>query len=85
MATAKSLGINKHDCITTSMGFVGIVIGGANTATPLCEVWGLYHELGSVYANELTKITKAELMDSDYFKKDPHPSSGEAKKVLGNI
>jgi hypothetical protein len=81
--TAKALGINKGDFVQTDSGFVGIVIGGANTYCPLCEVWGIYQELGSTYAEQLTKISKEEFLQSEWYKRSPGAKSSEAKKALG--
>ena len=55
MQTAKKLGLVKGDFIITSMRWAGIIISDAHTATPCCEVWGLEHEMGSCYAEELYK------------------------------
>ena len=60
MQTAKARGFVKGDYALTSMGFVAKLIQDVHTATPLCEVWGLEHEFGSVYADELEKIGKDE-------------------------
>lgn len=55
MKTAKALGFKKGDFV--SNGFPGIIIGNAHTATPLLEVWGVEHECGSAYAQDLQKLT----------------------------
>ena len=56
MQTAKKLGFKKGDFVHTG-AFPGIVIGQVNTATPMCEVWGVEHEMGSAYAEDLTRMT----------------------------
>lgn len=84
MKTAKALGFKKGDCVrvVVDSGFVGVIISDAHTATPCCEVWGFEHEMGSVYAEHLVKITPAELKRDVYYLQDPHPFSKEAKKAL---
>ena len=52
MQTAKALGFKKGDFVHTG-SFPGIVIGDAHTRTPVCEVWGFEHEMGSAYADDL--------------------------------
>ncbi len=61
MQTAKALGFKKGDFVHTGL-FPGILIGDVHTTTPLCEVWGLEHECGSAYANELRKLTYDEFV-----------------------
>ena len=56
MLTAKKLGFKKGDFVHTGT-FPGIVIGDVDTATPRCEVWGVEHEMGSAYAEDLTLMT----------------------------
>lgn len=56
MKTAKALGFKKGDLIHTGV-FPGIIVGDAHTATPLCEVWGIEHEMGSAYAADLRKMS----------------------------
>ena len=56
MQTGKKLGFKKGDFVHTG-AFPGIVIGDVHTATPLCEVWGFEHEMGSAYAADLTPMT----------------------------
>ena len=55
MQTAKALGFKKGDFVHTG-SFPGIVIGDAHTRTPTCEVWGLEHEMGSAYADDLVLL-----------------------------
>ena len=55
METARRLGFRKGEFVHTG-AFPGIIIGAVNTATPLCEVWGLDHEMGSAYAKDLTLL-----------------------------
>ena len=63
MKTAKALGILKGQYVVTNMGFVGIVEQQVNTATPMLEVWGLEHEMGSAYAEELVQISATQFLD----------------------
>ncbi len=63
MKTAKALGFKKGDFVFTGM-FPAIIISDAHTATPCCEVWGIEHESGSVYAHELRRITKDEFINA---------------------
>lgn len=58
--TAKARGFRKGDYALTGYGFVAKLISMVHTTTPLCEVWGLEHEFGSVYADELIKISQAD-------------------------
>lgn len=60
--TAKALGFKKGDFVTTGY-FPAIVAGHVNTSTPLCEVWGVEHECGSAYANELRRISFVEFCE----------------------
>jgi len=47
-------------------GFVGICLDNyRNRPIRLCDVYGLYHEAGSVYASQLTKLD----VDREGFKK----------------
>ena len=55
MQTAKALGFKKGDFVHTG-AFPGIVIGDAHTRTPTCEVWGMEHEMGSAYADDLVLL-----------------------------
>ena len=55
MQTAKALGFKKGDFVHTG-AFPGIVIGDAHTRTPTCEVWGMEHEAGSAYADDLVLL-----------------------------
>ena len=80
--TAKSLGFKKGDCVVIDDAFVGVLMLDVHTCAPCCEVWGLAHESGSVYAESLKKITPEQLMDTNYYKADPKPFSKEAKKAL---
>lgn len=80
--TAKALGLKKGDCIITSSGFVGVIISDAHTSRPCCEIWGLAHEGGSVYAHELRKISADLVKTSQCFLNDPKPFSKEARKAL---
>jgi hypothetical protein len=57
MTTAKSLGFKKGDFILTEAGFPGILISDINTGTPCAEVWGFEHEGGSVYADQIRKVS----------------------------
>ena len=62
MTTAKALGFKKGDYAINQMGWVCKLIQYVNTTTPMCEVWGFEHEFGSVYANELNKISEQEAL-----------------------
>lgn len=81
MKTAKALGLKKGDCVLNGP-FVGVIISDAHTATPCCEIWGVAHEGGSVYASDLVKTTKEVVKAHPYFLMDPRPFSKEAKKAL---
>lgn len=61
--TAKALGFKKGDFVFTGV-FPGIIISDVHTSTPCCEVWGVEHEMGSAYATDLKKLTKAEFLAS---------------------
>lgn len=52
------MGFKKNDYALTGLGFVARLESYINTETPECEVWGLYHEFGSVYSHELIPITE---------------------------
>jgi hypothetical protein len=83
MKTGKALGLKKGDFVFTG-AFPGIIIGEVHTRTPLCEVWGLEHESGSVYASELRKLRKEEFVAlARQFGFDGTAHSKEAKKALG--
>lgn len=62
MKTAKALGIVKGDFIVTPSGFPGIIVADAHTSMPMVEVWGLAHEVGSIYAEQLKKITRKDFL-----------------------
>lgn len=85
MKTAKSLGFSKGDLVHTGL-FPGIIIGHANTGTPLCEVWGVEQELGSVYAEDLSRLSwpnfLVELASLGYTKASGF--SPEAKAVIAS-
>ena len=53
--TAKALGFKKGDFVHTG-SFPGIVISDAHTRTPVCEVFGYEHEMGSAYADDLVLL-----------------------------
>jgi len=38
------------------MGFIVKISGEINTSSPFCEIWGLEHGFGNVFADELKKI-----------------------------
>lgn len=59
METAKKLGFTKGDFVHTG-AFPAVVIGDVHTRTPLCEVWGFEHEMGSAYAEDLAPMTWEE-------------------------
>lgn len=47
-----------------STGFVGIVQDGyVDRSTRLCEVWGLAHEWGSVYADDIVEISDEDFRE----------------------
>lgn len=56
MRTAKKMDFKKGDFIFNGL-FPGIIIQNVNTSTPLCEIWGIEHEMGSVYATDLRKLS----------------------------
>lgn len=70
MKTAKALGFKKNDYALTSLGFVARLDSYLNTYAPMCEVWGWFHEWGSVASNELTPITPEEAKMRIQFLKD---------------
>jgi hypothetical protein len=55
MNTAKELGFKKGDFVHTG-AFPAVIIADAHTRTPLCEVWGFEHELGSAYAEDMALL-----------------------------
>lgn len=56
MKTGKALGFKKGDFVHTG-AFPGIIISDVQTFAPCCEVWGLEHEMGSAYAEDMTLLT----------------------------
>ena len=53
--------LKKGDLVVTSVGFPGIVQDNyGNRTTRLLEVWGLEHEWGSEWADELKPVSKEE-------------------------
>lgn len=91
MKTAKALGFKKGDCVIIgsthtafpSSCFVGVLVSDVHTSTPCCEVWGLAHEAGSVYAHEIVKVGPEVIKASQYYQNDPHPFMKVAKEALG--
>lgn len=59
VATGASLGLKKGDLCINRMGWACKIISDARTFAPCCEVWGPFHELGSVYASELRVVDEA--------------------------
>jgi hypothetical protein len=59
MKTAKALGFGLGQLVSTGL-YPAVIISDVNTATPMCEVWGVEQESGSVYAHDLRLITTAE-------------------------
>lgn len=59
METAKRLGFRKGEFVHTG-AFPGIIIGDVHRRTPLCEVWGFEHEMGSAYAEDLALLSWPE-------------------------
>jgi hypothetical protein len=52
-----------------SPGFLGICLDGyRNRPIRLCDVYGLYHEAGSVYAHQLTKLDVEKDRFKDYLR-----------------
>lgn len=86
MKTAKALGFMKGDLVFTGM-FPGIVCMDVNTARPMCEVWGVAHELGSVYAENLKLLKPDEWVDLvlryDFKKEEPYHT--EAKRAVKKL
>ena len=83
MDTAKKLGYKKGDFVLTAMGWGAIIISDAHTATPCCEVWGLEHEMGSVYATDLTRMSFAEFKAvAENYGFDGTAYAGVSKKAI---
>jgi len=62
-------GLAKGALVMTGMGFPAIVQDNyRNRSTRLCEVFGIAHEWGSVYTNELRPIDNKifELLKKNY-------------------
>lgn len=82
METASKLGFRKGDFVHTG-AFPGVVIGQVHTRTPLCEVWGLEHEMGSAYAEDLQALTWPEFKTlAGRFGFDGSADSDEAKAAI---
>lgn len=82
MQTAKKLGYVKGDFIFTGL-FPGIIVGEVHTTTPMCEVWGIEQEIGSCYAEEITRLTFDEFVRAAKRRghqelKANHPAAKEA-------
>jgi hypothetical protein len=56
---ASDMGIMKGQLVYTG-AFPGVVIGSLNTGTPMCEVYGIEQEMGSVYADDIRPLTVEE-------------------------
>lgn len=61
--TGKARGFKKGDFVDTG-AFPGIIISEVHTFAPCCEVWGIEHEMGSAYADDLRKLTKEEFVEA---------------------
>jgi hypothetical protein len=60
---AKARGFKKGDLVFTG-AFPGVLISDVHTLTPVCEVWGIEHESGSVYASDLKRLDPAQFMEA---------------------
>lgn len=82
MKTGKALGFKKGDFVITPV-FPGVIVSNVHTIAPVCEVWGIEHESGSVYAHDLVKITGEEFLSLV----GPNPSaySDVAKKAIQGV
>ncbi len=80
MKTGKALGFKKGDFVHTGF-FPGIIIQDVHTFTPMCEVWGIEHEMGSGYAYQFKKLTAEEFFSAVDLASNP-PYSKEAKRAI---
>ena len=51
----------RGDTVQTSFGFPAVVAGRSAKMTTMCEVFGMAHETGSVYTEDLEPISQAEI------------------------
>lgn len=61
--TGKKLGLAKGDwCYNRESGWGCRILSDVHTYAPVCMVWGYEAEAGSVYAFELVKTTKEDVI-----------------------
>ncbi len=88
MKSAKALGFIKGDVVQTEkgQGFPAILIGDAHMTTPLCEVWGFEREMGSVYSEDLVKISDEKFLEliAHYGHSKPASSVSKAAQEVIN-
>jgi hypothetical protein len=87
----KAQGIRRGDFVSIDNTFIGIVKDNfVNRTTRMVDVWGIAHEMGSVYASQLKKISKSEFdarkkelyrMVITQYKQEPQWEESELEKM----